>query len=231
LVLTNNGSGGFGSNATYTVGEDPRSVLAVDVNGDGKVDLVCVNSSYSPYSQTNGTLSVLTNNGSGVFGSNATYAVGYIPYWVVSADVNGDGKPDLICANSDNTLSVLTNDGFGHFALACSPQVGSAEEPSLVAADVNDDGHVDLISVNNGGSPPGNTVSVLINVPTLAINPSSNNAIVSWPSSWTNWTLQQDSDLTTTNWSASSGVSDNGTNKSLTISSPSANLFFRLSHP
>jgi FG-GAP-like repeat/EF hand len=224
MVFTNNGSGGFGSNATYTVGSGPRSVLAVDVNGDSNVDLVCVDANIN-------TLSVLTNNGNGIFGSNATYTVGLHPYWVVSADVNRDGKPDLICANGDSTLSVLTNDGSGNFTLACSPHVGSASEPSLVAADFNGDGYPDLASVNNVLQNSGNTISVLISVPTLNINSSSNNAVVSWPSSWTNWTLLQNLDLTTTNWSASQGIFDDGTNKNLTITPPNENLFFRLSHP
>jgi hypothetical protein len=225
MVLTNNGHGVFGPtangpNVNYAVGSSPRSVLAADVNGDSNVDLICANS-------FGNSLSVLTNNGSGIFGSNATYTVGFKPYWVVAADVNGDRKPDLICANADDTLSVLTNDGSGNFALACSPQVGGAVEPALVAADVNGDGHVDLISANNGV----NTISVLINVPTLTLNSPGSNPTVSWSSSWTNWTLLQNSDLTTTNWTASDGISDDGTNKSLLIALPADKLFFRLSHP
>jgi hypothetical protein len=48
---------------------------------------------------------VLTNNGSGGFGSNATLVVGSYPLGVAAADVNGDGKPDLISANlGDGTL-------------------------------------------------------------------------------------------------------------------------------
>jgi hypothetical protein len=43
-VLTNNGSGGFGFNATLTVGGNPQSVVAADVNGDGKFDLISANS-------------------------------------------------------------------------------------------------------------------------------------------------------------------------------------------
>ena len=53
---------------------------------------------------------MLTNNGSGGFGSNATLNVGVGPMWVIAADVNGDGKLDLISANAgDNTLTVLIN--------------------------------------------------------------------------------------------------------------------------
>jgi len=64
--------------------------------------------------------------------------------------------------------------------------------------------------------------------PLLTITCSGNSVTVSWPSPSTGWTLQQNSDLTTTSWSTSSGISDNGTIKSITITSPTGNLFFRL---
>lgn len=48
-------------------------------------------------------------------------AVGSFPVSVTSADINQDGKVDLICANyGSNTLSVLTNNGSGGFANAAS---------------------------------------------------------------------------------------------------------------
>ena len=63
---------------------------------------------------------------------------------------------------------------------------------------------------------------------TITLNPQLSTINVSWPSPSTGWTLQQNSDLTTTSWSSSGGISDNGTNKSITITSPTGNLFFRL---
>ena len=54
---------------TYNVGNQPYSVVAADVNGDGKLDLISAN-------HGGNTLTVLTNNGSGGFGSNATLHVG-----------------------------------------------------------------------------------------------------------------------------------------------------------
>ena len=94
------------------VGNYPFMVATVDVNGDGKVDLVCPN-------QFDNTISVLTNNGNGGFVTAATYAAGAGANSVATADVNGDGKPDLIVANMNaNTLSVLTNNGNGGFVTA-----------------------------------------------------------------------------------------------------------------
>ena len=52
---------------TNAVGNGPSSVIAVDIKGDGKLDLVCTDSK-------DNTLTVLTNDGSGGFVSNATTA-------------------------------------------------------------------------------------------------------------------------------------------------------------
>ena len=148
-VLTNNGSGGFGFNATLPVGVGPVSVIAADVNGDGKMDLICANFGAIGGALGN-TLTVLTNNGYGVFGSNATPTVGNGPECVIAADVNGDGKLDLVCAGLNNALTVLTNNGSGVFGLSANLTNGAGS--SVVAADVNGDGHVDLISANSANA-------------------------------------------------------------------------------
>ena len=68
--------------------------------------------------------------------------------------------------------------------------------------------------------------------PTLTITQSGKSVIVSWPSSTNGFTLQQNSNLATTNWTASGfAVSTNGAVESITISSATGNLFFRLANP
>ena len=64
--------------------------------------------------------------------------------------------------------------------------------------------------------------------PLLTITYSSNQAIVSWPSSVTGWTLQTNANLSTGNWVAYGGTILNNT---VTNSPPMGNLFFRLTHP
>jgi hypothetical protein len=56
--------------------------------------------------------------------------------------------------------------------------------------------------------------------------------VISWPSPSLGFFLQQDTDLSTANWSYFTGpVSDNGTTKSVTITMSPGSLFFRLIHP
>jgi hypothetical protein len=219
-VLTNNGSGVFGSGATYNVGASPECVAAADLIGNGKMDLVSANS-------YDNTVTVLTNNGSGGFVSNATYTVGAEPFFVTTADLNGDGKLDLISANAGtNTLTVLTNDGSGGFAVCTTLTVGNGPV-SIAVADVNGDGRLDLITANSRD----NTVTVLTQVMQLTITPAGLDEVaISWPSTATNFVLQTNADLTTTNWGlADYLIATNGPTESVTVNpSPSGNLFFRL---
>jgi len=233
-VFTNNGSGGFVSNATYEVGSAPKCFVAADINGDGKVDLIAANN-------TVGTVTVLTNNGSGGFISNATYEVGFQPRCVVAADINGDGWPDLIVATANvdetagNTVTILTNNGSGFFGFYATIAVDVA--PNWVAAaDVNGDGKPDLIVTSTDGR-----LAVLINTiafstpttpPVLSTTLSGPNLVISWSSSATDLVVQTNSDLSSPNWgTASYIITTNETGESITIPKPPGDLFFRLFRP
>jgi hypothetical protein len=77
---------------------------------------------------------------------------------VAVADVNGDGKADLLVTNQgSNTVSVLLGNGNGSFKAAKNFAVGTAPL-GVAAGDVNGDGILDLVVANDGS---GN-VSVLL---------------------------------------------------------------------
>src|SRR5205814_9499555 len=93
-------------------------------------------------------LVVLTNGRSGNFRSHATVFPGSSPNWVVAADLNADGKTDLVGATTfKDNLMVFNNDGSGNFVSNATLSVGSY--PYMVAvADTKGIGRLDLISPN-----------------------------------------------------------------------------------
>jgi hypothetical protein len=157
-VFTNNGSGGFGSNATLNVGAFIQDFAVADINGDGSLDLIAPNF-------VSNSLAVFTNDGSGVFGFS-TNIPAVSPFCVVAADVNADGKPDLITANVENTLTVFTNNGSGGFGSNATLRLGFLSQGSpvcVVAADLSGEGKSDLITVNFYDSQSYGTMTLLTN--------------------------------------------------------------------
>jgi hypothetical protein len=69
--------------------------------------------------------------------------------------------------------------------------------------------------------------------PSLAIRRTTTNTVViSWPSPSTGFVLQQNTNLSTTNWAISSeSVTDNGTTKSISASPGPGNRLYRLFKP
>jgi hypothetical protein len=66
--------------------------------------------------------------------------------------------------------------------------------------------------------------------PTLLISHSGTTVTVYWQDVL-GWTLEQNGNLASTNWTASSGVTTSAGTNYLNLTSPSGNLFFRLEKP
>ena len=151
-IFTNAGGGIFVSNATYAVGNYPYFLDVVDVNGDGKQDIITANA-------YDGTLTILTNAG-GVFPVPQTLLVvnsNSVSVTFAIADINGDGRPDIIAGDlSDGLIEVFTNAGGGNFVSNAVYAAGSSDGsggPLFVrAADFNNDGKTDIASCNQDGS-------------------------------------------------------------------------------
>jgi len=71
------------------------------------------------------------------------------PISVAVADVNGDGNPDVLVANSgSNTVGVLLGNGDGTFQPPVTYGSGGCSASSVAVADVNGDGKPDLLVTN-----------------------------------------------------------------------------------
>lgn len=77
--------------------------------------------------------------------------VGGDPDAVAVADVNHDGKPDIIAANpSSGTVTVLLGDGKGHFHPAAGSPFPAGHLPSDIGiGDFSGDGNLDLVLPNH----------------------------------------------------------------------------------
>ena len=158
-LLKGNGAGGFSQAGSLQVGTSTgvRSIAAADLNGDFNVDIIAVddlNEAAVFFGDGTGQFS----DGLGNAGSARTYAVGSTPSAVAVADLNGDGRPDIVVANAgSDDLSVLLQAADHSFGPAGAYAAGT-EPSALSVGDLNGDGFLDLAVANNGSSD----VSVLL---------------------------------------------------------------------
>jgi hypothetical protein len=158
-VLLGNGDGTFQPAVTYGSGAFyPVSVAVADLNGDGKADIVVANECGSV--TCDGWVGVLLGNGNGTFQAAVTYSSGgTYAESVAVADVNGDGKPDLLVSGgTKGAVGVLLGNGNGTFQPAKTYLTDGTYPFSLAVADVNGDGKLDLVAANSWSG----TVGVLL---------------------------------------------------------------------
>src|SRR6266700_3268705 len=155
----------FNPQTEYVAGSKngPSGIAVGDFNGDGKLDLAVVN-----FGDWN--IYVLLGNGDGTFqAARSVYFAsgGGFPWYVVTADFNGDGKLDLAVSNyGDNSVSVLLGNGDGTFLAPQVTPVG-LNPWYFAVGDFNGDGKLDLAVADYGcpldcTSSPSNTVTVLL---------------------------------------------------------------------
>jgi hypothetical protein len=139
-----NGAGAFTDAGSFPLdGRTPDRVIARDLNGDGRPDVV-VTDMFANY------VIVLLNNGAGGF-SGPTRFIAAVnpnsflagPKGVVAADFNSDGKVDLAVANPNSYVSILLGNGSGGFGTPNSFTT-ARDLAHIVTGDFNDDGKFDI---------------------------------------------------------------------------------------
>lgn len=149
-VFLGKGDGTFQPAVVYpTSGSNIFGVAVGDLNGDGRLDIVA--SGYPG-------VSVLLGNGDGTFQKPVTYSSGVASGgWASSvaiADLNHDGKPDLVTANYNNDavgVGVLLGKGDGTFQPAVTYSSGAQYPWSVTVTDVTGSGNPDLLVADLSG--------------------------------------------------------------------------------
>lgn len=101
-VFHGNRDGSFQSDyQTYNTGSSVAWVVAGDFNGDGRPDLIALDSFVETLS-----LKLLLGNSIGAFQAPVPYRLPKSPYSIVTGNFDGDGRIDLAIANVDGTVSV-----------------------------------------------------------------------------------------------------------------------------
>jgi hypothetical protein len=151
--------GGFGAATLNTVGNLPDAMTVTDLNGDGNPDLVVTNIESSEDLVTNGTLSILLGVGNGSFLPQIQMAIGYNPKAVAAADLNGDGRQDVIVLvlgdPAQNIPSgVETFRGNGNGTLTAQPGFTVGLRPrDIFVGDLTGDGRPDIAAITGGTYP------------------------------------------------------------------------------
>ncbi len=123
----------------YPTSDSPIEMAVVDLNHDGRPDVVVTGSS----------LSVLLNHGDGTFGPHVDYS-GANGDHIAVADFNGDGNPDVVTEGAGIvSVSLGKGDGTLQPAISTQNQCG-IDTADLAVGDFDGDGKSDLVISHDG---------------------------------------------------------------------------------
>ena len=148
-VMLGTGTGSFGPPTRYPVGINPASVVVLDFNRDGRLDLAVANGNELGTPPTTPDITFLAGDGTGGFSQAGNASVGGRAFDLAVADFNADSFQDLVVAlYQPPGTAILLGNGAGGFSNA----VFHAAFSNVAAVDVGDfnrDGRVDFVATQD----------------------------------------------------------------------------------
>lgn len=139
VVATTDG-GALSAKTDFSVGTNPKDAILADLDADGDLDLITVQTSVD-------SISVMINNGSS-FNTPVFYYTGDAPVSVAAGDVDNDGDLDLLVSVSgENVLAKFINNGSGVFG-AKTTYATTGVPGAVILQDINYDGDLDAVFAN-----------------------------------------------------------------------------------
>ncbi len=137
----------FAAKVDFTTAAIPEGVCTGDMDNDGKTDIMVACSNAA------GVVSVFKNTsvaGTITLNARADYGSGGYTWDVATADMDGDGKPELISSNSGpNTVSVFRNTSTAAISFAAKVDFSTTSSPRGIAiGDLDADGKPDIVTAN-----------------------------------------------------------------------------------
>lgn len=122
---------------------DLRRAVASDLNGDGRMDVAALDNSSSPPAE----IVTLIGDGTGKF-TIAVVPTVHKPVAIGVADLNGDGRPDILTSGAEpdgrHTVRLMTG---GHSVIVADPVIaGNRAAKTLAIGDVDGDGKLDFVT-------------------------------------------------------------------------------------
>lgn len=144
-VLRGSGAGEFGELFVQEHSSFVRSLLATDLDADGRMDLVTIEEVFRNIDQ----VSLLLNRGSAGF-EVQEFTIAGVPRKVIATDLDSDGRQEVVVTTrAPDALQILQSDADGRYEwISSQPLPGLTWD--VTSADVNGDDSLDLVAAGDG---------------------------------------------------------------------------------
>lgn len=163
LTFANNGitafsSSSFAPRVSFTVNTGLKHSVLGDFDNDGMADIAVVNQNQLGFSVLKNT----SSSGNLSFVAPVHFSTGFQNYGINIADIDGDGKQDVLSGTGSAAVSVFrnTSSGSGLVSFATKVDIPAGSGPFYIDTDdIDGDGRTDIITANSFG----NSISILRN--------------------------------------------------------------------